>query len=209
MYYYPYLDKEKVTQLADTAGKAGHHIRNLCAGFVRIEYPELQIIDNLSGQLEGIARDIIGHMANNADIKLLLRNSIRPSVCLLKILNEFQNGSISAGSLEKIKDLLGLQGSCFKEIDELVNEAIIKDSNFNYNGNYFCLKDKEEILKFLKSNFTLENNYDKLFILEETQKYQLREFTDKNKEIAKFICNFAHEIQNFAPTTFIRLLKML
>lgn len=197
MYYYPYLDKGKVKYLADTAGKAGHHIRNLCAGFVRIEFPELQIIDNLSGQLEGIARDIIGHMENNADIKILLRNSIRPSVCLLKILNDFQNGSISAENLERIKDLLGLQGSCFKEIDELVNEAIIKDSNYNYNGNFFCLKDKDAILKSLKSNFTLESNFEKLFSLDENQKYQLREFTEKNKEIAKFVCNFAHEIQNF------------
>ena len=199
MYYYPFLDINNFKNLTETVGRCAHEIRNFAAGYSKIEYPEIQIIDNLSGQIEGIMRDIIGYTENMWDIKPLIRNSIRPTMCLSKLINEgiseiiIQN--IPIESLKKQRKILVFQSNCLKEMDEMLNKAIIEESKNNFGKFNFEVIDTKQIINEIYKEFNWNGDIKKFKIEAEVQ-LNLQKFNELNIFISKYMCNYAHEIQN-------------
>jgi len=201
MYYYQYLNLQEFRNLAETVGHCGHEIRNFTAGYAKIEYPEIQIIDNLSGQIEGLMREICSYLENSWDIKPLIRNSIRPTVCLTKMINEGISESlirdVPEENLKRLKTILVYQANCLQEMDDLVNKAILEDSKSNFGKFKFEKVEMKVIFQEMKNEFVWELNIQK-FTLEQQKSFQ--EFSEINKFLSKFICNYAHEIQNMCSS---------
>lgn len=208
MYYFPYLDILKIKDISRSIGFKSHQIRNYTAGYVRIEYPEIQIVDIMIGQIEGIMRDIIGHIENCWDIKSLINNSSRPLSFLYRAFfgNTENSNIISAFIPEENRKIIVIQlisiYNDIKEIDKLVNEAILKDSDMNFTGikheinandsaflvkleNDFKLKPIEEYEKYEIKN-SINNNFENLVI----------NLKDNTKKLSMIISNNAHSLQN-------------
>jgi hypothetical protein len=198
MYYYSYLNLENIRSLAKTAGRCGHEIRNITAGYARIDLPEIQIIDNLSGQIEGIMREISAHLENCWDIKPLLRNSSRPAACLSKLINEglaeTMMNNVPKELIDRIKKSLKYELCLIKEIDDLVNQAILLESKDNFSNFKIEPENIEVIIKDIENEFFPNiDNFDN-FKFKEQITYI--DFISVNKKLSKYMGNFAHEIQN-------------
>lgn len=201
MYYSQYLNLASIKTLVEVVGRCGHEIRNFSAGYARIEYPEIQIIDNLSGQIEGIMREICSYLENNWEIKPLIRNAVRPTICLSKMINEGLSEAllrnIPAENLSKVKKTLVYQANCLQEIDDLVNKAILEDSKSNFGKFKFDIIEPKLIISEIMREFVWDSELKK-FTSQQPTSFQ--EFSDHNKYISKFMCNYAHEIQNLCAS---------
>ena len=197
MYYSQYLNLASIKTLVEVVGRCGHEIRNFSAGYARIEFPEIQIIDNLSGQIEGIMREICSYLENNWEIKPLIRNAVRPTICLSKMIDEGLSEAlmrnVPAENLKKVKQFMVYQANCLQEIDDLVNKAILDDSKNNFGKFKFDIVEPKVIIPEIMKEFVWDLELKK-FTSQQPTSFQ--EFSDNNKFVSKFMCNYAHEIQN-------------
>lgn len=195
MYYFAHLSLTKVRELALTIGRCGHEIRTISAGFAKIEHPEMQVLDNLSGQIEGISREIIAYLQNSWDFKPSISKAVRPAVLLRQILESCaENSAFPKEKREKAKELLNFQLFSLRNLDNMINEAIFEDSKRNFAGVATEAFEKNKSFSEISQSFaSFEGNCSK-FVQEKA--VNLRDFSENNVILAKFVSNCAHEIQN-------------
>jgi len=198
-YYYKHVEPERLIALAERAGNCAHEMRNFCQGHVRLDMPEILTIDTLSGQMEGVCRDIVSIIEMRQCCKESLRSIIRPTVLIEKMLDndslpEYAKKAVPEEAVDKLRELLTLQKKAIRELSDQVNNGIIRESEENFQ----CDMPKVEI-----DQLELDDEIPKRFTDPQdwsTYKFDspkpIPEFKADSLLYAQLACNHAHQMQN-------------
>lgn len=201
MYYFTYLDIEKIMTEVTETGRAAHVIRNYVQGFVNLNNPVFLTIDNISGQIEAKVREIKSLIHIKSEIKqklasILISTKFLKKICLPNFINPKKKKQLKDLNIEKIQNNLTIIETNIKNIDISINNSILTKSEELYSQKipkipFFPLD--ENLQKKLRSNFICEK-YIKNTDFKSRQKKEI--FKENIKNLSEYLSNKAHLIQD-------------
>ena len=202
-YYYDHLDLEKLSAAIVRAGRAGHQIRNYAHSLLTFGYPEIAVVDETAGGVEGLCRQMRAQIETKVDIKYILREAVKTTV--------FMRGLVAKGPPEyidpadkvtftEVLSLTDLMISSFREADSRVNWGIMRDTQICFgdaapSADIKIFASNPAAVAKLESEFRVENSQ---FLKFESPAPSYDLFKAANMKLGRLLCNKAHQIQDVA-----------
>lgn len=135
-YYQKYLKKDsEFEKLIEDAGRCCHQVRNYTQGYVNLNHPEIQTIDNISGQMEGQLRVLKSNLHQNVEMK--------PVIITCAKLSNFNKKMISKGVFADEFEIKEQQK--FKNITALINTTLNIIQHIDYKINLAIIEMSQEL----------------------------------------------------------------